>query len=272
LAVYGSPLHSEDLKCFVKSPHWRSLKDRFEKLFRHPRCSPTPDLSVESEISASTRQQEHEALVYLAENPFIKTEKIEEVEKKFNDRDLELDDVIKQSKHDLAAFNNEKREHEGQLAQDATAFRILRLSEFWHRKIKDLINLRAENKDQAQGNKYELYTALILKAMGSLDIIHERDLPLCADDRATLKNDQEEARACINEDEGIGGGSFRGAEDVDASLSIYPASSTMIEPEIDLEGHDFDNGNENPLNGTFEQYKSWRDRQERGTSTEFVTE
>ena len=160
----------------------------------------------------------------------------------------------------------------GQLALDAAASRILCLSKFWYRKVKELINLRAETKDQTQGNKYELYTALILKAMGSLDIIHGSDLSLCVDDRAILKNDREEARACINEDEGIGGGFFRGAEDVDASLSIYPASSTMIEPEIDLEGHDFDNGNENPLNGTFEQYKSWRDRQERGTSTEFVTE
>jgi hypothetical protein len=257
----------------VKSTHWRGLKDRFEKMFRHPRLSPTPDPSVESEISVSTRQQEHQALVYLAENPFIKTEKIEEVEKKFNDRNLELQDVIKQSKHDLATFNNEKREHEGQLVLDATAFRILRLSEFWHRKVKELINLRAETKDQTQGNKYELYTALILKAMGSLDIIHGSDLSLCVDDRAILKNDREEARACINEDEGTGGGSSRGAEDVDASLPIYPASSTMIESEVDLEGHDFDNGNENPLNGTFAQYKSWRDdRQERGTSTEFVTE
>ena len=221
----------------------------------------------------STRQQEHQALVYLAENPFIKTEKIEEVEKKFNDRNLELQDVIKQSKHDLATFNNEKREHEDQLALDATAFRILRLSEFWHRKIKDLINLRAENKDQAQGNKYELYTALILKAMGSLDIIHGRDLPLCVDDRAILKNDREEARAYINEDESTGGGSSRGAEDADASLSVYPASSTMNEPEVDLEGNDYDNGNENPLNGSLMHFANWRrDLLERETSTEFVNE
>ena len=254
----------------MKSSYWKNLKACFEKMFLHPRRLQVQDLSIESEISKSIEAINHQALVMLARSPFIKSENYVQAEKEFNDRSLVLQDAIKQGQRGLAELIDKKQKHEEQLDLAAAASRILHLSKFWCSQVEELVSLRANTRSQT-GHKCEQHTALIVKAMGSLDIIADSNLLLTAEDRATLQNDRKKARAYIDADGSTGSGLSIDTGDADAFLPAGLASSTMNEPEIDLRSDD-SSSTESP-DGSLADFESgYIGPPEEEVPTEFMSE
>jgi hypothetical protein len=217
--------------CFLAEPYWAKLKMSYEGMFLHSRSLQAQNPSLDPEVSEIIEANKHKALIMLAENPFVKSEEDETAEQGFSARGRLMQDAFKQGQRRLAELNVEKQKYEEKLDQAAAASRTKLLAKFWCSRVKQLVGLRADVRAQ-RGLNYEKYTALILDAMKSLDVLARSALLPSAEDRAILQSERREARACINAD----GSTINNPMDAggaDASLQAGPTSSTLNESEID---------------------------------------
>ena len=231
----------------MAEPYWEKLKTSFEKMFLHQRRLQAQDLSIDPEVSEVIEAVNHEALVMLAGSPFMKSEEDEEAEEEFNDRGRLLQDAIKQGQRDLAELIDAKQKHEEKLDLATAASRTKHLSKFWCSRVKLLVGLRADARNQT-GRNCEKYTALIVDAMRSLDVIARSDLLPTAEDRAILQSDRKKARAYIDAD-GSTSSDLMDTGESDASLQAGPTSSTLNESEID-QGSDEETLSDSPQDGS----------------------
>ena len=174
------------------------LKMNYQGCFSHSHEPEAEDSSIDSELRDIIKDYQHQALVLLAENPYVKPEEDGETEEVFSARGHELQEAIKQSQRHLADLDYEKQQFEKKLTQTAGAHRIKLLARIWQDRVEELVDLRAHVRNEYEDFNCEKYTVLIRDAMMSLEVLIRNSSHLSAEDYAILKINKREARARIN--------------------------------------------------------------------------